>query len=89
MISDHRHERNPCWIWVSGRNLSARVSPPKLGGVAAAVRKFRASSLAPQTGWFQSRHVSKCILEAFRQGNHPVRSAKDASQYFFGRGHPS
>jgi len=55
--------------------FSARVSPPKLGGVAAAVRKFSASSLTPQTGWFQSRHVSECSLETFPRGNHPVRFA--------------
>jgi hypothetical protein len=57
--------------------------------VAAAVRKYRASSLARQTGWFQSRDVSKMHFEKWFLGNHPVRSAKDASRYFFGRGHPS
>jgi hypothetical protein len=37
--------------------LQVRVSPPKLGGVAAA---------KPQTGWFPNRSVSECILESFR-----------------------
>jgi len=56
--------------------------------VAAAVRKDALATIAPQTGWFRSCHVSECILETFRLWNPPVRSAKDASRYFFGRGHP-
>jgi hypothetical protein len=38
-----------------------RVSPPKLGGVAAA---------KPQTGWFPIPNFSKCILEMLQLRNH-------------------
>ena len=42
-----------------------RVSPPKLGGVAAA---------KPQTGWFPNRNPSRMHFEALRLWNHPVRA---------------
>jgi hypothetical protein len=53
------------------------VSPPKLGGVAAAVRKWRASSLAPQTGWFLNR-----IFQNFGSGTTPLRLTKEVVSIF-------
>jgi hypothetical protein len=45
-----------------------QVSSPKLGEVAAAVREWRASSLAPQTEWFPNR-----IFQGFGWGTTPLR----------------
>jgi hypothetical protein len=42
-----------------------RVSPPKLGRVAARKKKFQVPYA--QTGWFPRMH-----FETFRFGNHPV-----------------
>ena len=48
--------------------LGMQVSSPKLGEVAAAVRKWRASSLAPQTEWFPNR-----MFQRFGLGTTPLR----------------
>jgi hypothetical protein len=49
-----------------------QVSSPKLGEVAAAVRKWRASSLAPQTEWFPNR-----MFQRFGLGTTPLRLLKE------------
>jgi hypothetical protein len=51
--------------------LGVQVSPPKLGGVSEAVRKWRASSLAPKTGWFLNRNASGIQL-----WNHPAAAIR-------------
>ncbi len=54
--------------------VSARVSPPESGGVAATSRKFRAIALhnGSRRGGDPVRNVSECIPKNFRGGDHPV-----------------
>jgi hypothetical protein len=54
-----------------------QVSSPESGEVAAAVRKWRASSLAPQTEWFPNR-----MFQRFGLGNHPTAANKEVVSIF-------
>jgi hypothetical protein len=49
----------------------AGVSPPESGGVAEAVRKWRASSSAPKTGWFPSGMSEELFLKRDGRGTTP------------------
>jgi hypothetical protein len=51
-------------------SIGDRVSPPKLGGVAARKKKFQVPYA--QTVWFPSRTTSRMHFETFWFGNHPV-----------------
>jgi len=61
--------------------LRMQVSPPKLGGAAAAVRKWH--FLYCRSGVVPKRNVSEMVFEALRFGNHSVRSNMDAYRDIF------
>jgi hypothetical protein len=54
-----------------------QVSSPKLGEVAAAVRKWRANSLALQTEWFPHR-----MFQRFDLGTTPLRLLEEVVSIF-------
>src|SRR6266704_1997508 len=56
-------------------------SPPRRGGVAAAVIKRGEATEAPQTGWSVRRDVQ---ASRFRRTDHPVRAFSEREYFFDG-----